>query len=69
MLSQRSFLACSDCLSGGHFLAELLLLLFAAALRQHHSDSENITETSTKLSNELNGARAAEIRCSCNAPF
>ena len=36
---------------------QLLLLLFAAALRQHAGGLERITEASTKLSNELNEAR------------
>ena len=36
-----------------HFLAELLLLLFVDALRQHHSRSERITKASGKLSNQL----------------
>ena len=35
--------------------AELLLLLFAAALRRHHGRSEHITKASGKLLNELNG--------------
>ena len=34
MRSQRSLIACCDCLSGRYFLAELLLLLlFATAFR------------------------------------
>jgi len=59
----------TNSLSGGHFLAELLLLLFAAALRQHHGRSDHITEASAKLLDELNGSRTPEIRCSRNAPF
>jgi hypothetical protein len=54
--------------SSCRFLAELLLSLLAAALSQHHSDSTHITVINMKLTNELNSARAAEIRCSCNAP-
>ena len=33
LLSQRSLIAYFGSLSGGHFVAELLLLLFVAALR------------------------------------
>ena len=58
----------TDSLSGGHFLAELLLLLFAAALRQHHVRSEYITKASGKLSNELNGPGTPELRCARSAP-
>ena len=70
----RSFLACSYCQSGFHFLAELLLLLlllllFATALRQHHKRSDDITKANAKPLDELNGSRTPEIRCSRNAPF
>ena len=55
----------SSCL----FLAELLLVLLVAALRQQHERSEQITKASGKLSYELNGAGTPEIRCSRNALF
>ena len=58
------------CLCAAHSVLpdpSCVLLLFAAALRQHHRRSEHITEASAKLLNELNGPRTPEIRCSRNA--
>jgi hypothetical protein len=55
--------------SSCRFLAELLLVLLAAALSQQHERSQQITKASAKLSYELNGAGTPEKRCSRNAPF
>eukprot|EP01043_Picozoa_sp_COSAG02_P062736 COSAG02_NODE_8730_length_2460_cov_220.264718_2_plen_115_part_00 len=47
--------------AGFLLLAELLLLLFVAALRYYHSRLEHIMKASIKLLNELNGPRTLEI--------
>ena len=67
MLLQRSFLILTDSLSGGHFLAELLLLLFVITASYLRGCSQRNEKASNKLLVDLNGARAAETRCSHNA--
>jgi hypothetical protein len=49
------------------FVAELLLLLFAAALSNHRGCPEHKAKGCGKPSTELNGPRTPEIRCSRNA--
>ena len=44
-----------------------MLLLFVAAVSKLHGRSEPITKAPVKLSNDVNGARTREIRCSRNA--
>ena len=67
MLLQRSFLILTGSLSSGHFLAELLLLLFVITARYLRGCLQRIEKASDKLLIDLKGARAAETRCSHSA--
>ena len=67
MLLQRSFLILTGSLSGGHFLAELLLLLFVITASYLRGCLYRNKKAIDKLLVDLNGARAAETRCSHNA--
>ena len=61
------FLSLTGSLSGGHFLAELLLLLFVITARYLRGCLQRIEKASDKLLIDLKGARAAETRCSHSA--
>ena len=67
MLLQRSFLILTGILSGGRFLAELLLLLFLITASYLRGCSQRNEKASDKLLVVLKGARAAVTRCSHNA--